>query len=71
MKTYYKKVQFWLYSQPAPNCEPYNYPLTDWINEEDMTEEWYNKLQKRANNMWGEVYKKEKYIEVDTEENKI
>lgn len=68
MKTYYKKVQFWLYSQPAPNCEPVNRPQTDWMNEEDVTEELLNSLKEKARICWGEIYKKEKYIEIDTKE---
>ena len=70
MKTYYKRVQFWILCRFGPIGELINRPQTDWMNEEDVTEELLNSLEEIARRAGGELYKMEKYIEIGTEENK-
>lgn len=68
MKLYKKMVRFYSFIDGGMSFKDNLIPITDWIEEDKISEENKKKIEEVEGNLWADLIQKENYIFVKEEE---
>ena len=68
MKLYKKIIRFYSFFDGGMGFKDEIKPITDWIEEDKISEEDKKKIEEVENNLWTDLIKKEDYVFVKEED---